>query len=563
MDIFVFLIKHFNFIKMIRFLFLAVLSFSSAKSFCQHTQLNFSDEFKIAENDDYKDQTVANSVFLNNLFYTATNSGIGGNNKWLFTKLYDMKYAITIASFDKNMKKIRETQLENGSKVFGPLQPRLLLINNKLCLAYFQSDDKASFNLYLSQVDENLKLKEPKKICNIQQENVGIFKLESVIKGGIVFFTNTTDNSKTLVVCNSGPNSTSTFVVDGELNIIKKSVIHTNTADFKISKALLTNDNLECLVLQSERDTKLVCINPEGKKTETKINLPGGARAQQVHVSESADRKNIYVYSSTSPSEEDGDCCSGFFLATLNSSTLQLAKPLLYKFSPEFTEEICKKGGGSKHKKDYLMYNFEAGLVELSNGEVAIVGSPQEESVNTSSKPASALNNKTKLESTTTLNTGPILAFYPNKNGKTFEYAIVPRISSLSRSAESGSGIVKIVQSPMVSNSSAGFVAVASGDDIIILYNDNEDNLAKDVNEKTVESHSTKNMVLAEALIDKDKKLQYRKQLGQNIKGAYTYFLGNIIPVSSSALVFPVAKQGVGFNARKIIYTNWCFLGMK
>jgi hypothetical protein len=550
---------------MIRFLFLAVLSLFSAKSFCQHTQLNLSDEFKIAENDDYKDQTVANSVFHNNLFYTATNSGIGGNYKWMFTKLYDMKYAITIASFDKNMRKISENQLENGSKVFGPLQPRLLLINNKLCLAYFQSDDKASFNLYLSLVDENLKLKEPKKICNIQQENVGIFKLESVIKGGIVFFTNTADNSKTLVVCNSGAGAISTFVVDGELNIIKKSVIHTNTTDFKISKALLTNDNLECLVLKSEADTKLVCINPEGKKTETKINLPGGARAQQVNVTESADRKNIYVYSSTSPAEEDGAGCSGFFLAQLNCSTLRLAKPLVYKFSPEFTEEICRKGGGSKHKKDYRMYNFESSLVEFSDGEVAIMGSPQEVSVSTDTKTSLGMNDnfKTKSVTTTTINTGPIIAFFPTKNGKTFEYAMVPRTSSLARGAESGTGVIQIVQSPFVASSSTGFIATKSGDDIVILYNDNEENLSKDVNDKIVESRSTRNTVLAEALIDKDKKLQYRKQLGQNIKGAYTYFLGNIIPVSSSALVFPVAKQGVGFNARKIIYTNWCFLSVK
>jgi hypothetical protein len=550
---------------MIRFLFLAVLSLFSAKSFCQHTQLNLSDEFKIAENDDYKDQTVANSVFHNNLFYTATNSGIGGNYKWMFTKLYDMKYAITIASFDKNMRKISENQLENGSKVFGPLQPRLLLINNKLCLAYFQSDDKASFNLYLSLVDENLKLKEPKKICNIQQENVGIFKLESVIKGGIVFFTNTADNSKTLVVCNSGAGAISTFVVDGELNIIKKSVIHTNTTDFKISKALLTNDNLECLVLKSEADTKLVCINPEGKKTETKINLPGGARAQQVNVTESADRKNIYVYSSTSPAEEDGAGCSGFFLAQLNCSTLRLAKPLVYKFSPEFTEEICRKGGGSKHKKDYRMYNFESSLVEFSDGEVAIMGSPQEVSVSTDTKTSLGMNDnfKTKSVTTTTINTGPIIAFFPTKNGKTFEYAMVPRTSSLARGAESGTGVIQIVQSPFVASSSTGFIATKSGDDIVILYNDNEENLSKDVNDKIVESRSTRNTVLAEALIDKDKKLQYRKQLGQNIKGAYTYFLGNIIPVSSSGLVFPVAKQGVGFNARKIIYTNWCFLSVK
>jgi hypothetical protein len=70
-------------------------------------------------------------------------------------------------------------------------------------------------------------------------------------------------------------------------------------------------------------------------------------------------------------------------------------------------------------------------------------------------------------------------------------------------------------------------------------------------------------LLLCAPLINKDKKLQYRKQLGQNIKGAFTYFLGNIIPGSSSSIVFPVARQGVGFNARKIIYTNWCFLDVK
>jgi len=296
-----------------------------------------------------------------------------------------------------------------------------------------------------------------------------------------------------------------------------------------------------------------------------KLTIPGGTTAHQVNVTESVYSKNIYVYSSTGPAKEDGDGCSGFFLAQLNSSTLQLTKPLVYKFSPEFTEEICRKGGGRKHKKDYMMYNFEASLVESGNGEVVIVGSPQEASEHTSSKLASGMNgnNQSKLQTTTTLNTGPILAFFPNKDGKTFEYSIVPRRSSLSRSASSGSGTIQMVQSPMVSSSSTGFIVVASGDDIVILYNDNEDDLKKDVNEKTVESHSTKNMVLAEALINKDKKLQYRKQLGQNIKGAYTYFLGHAIPVSSSALVFPVAKQGVAFNARKIIYTNWCFLDVK
>ena len=139
---------------MIRLLFLGIISLLSFNSFCQRSHLNVSEDFKISENDDYKDQTVANAVFHNNSFYSATNSGIGGNSKWLFTKLYDLKYAITITSFDKNMQKIGENKLENGNKMFGPLQPKLLLINNKLCLAYFQNDNNSSFNLYLALVDD-------------------------------------------------------------------------------------------------------------------------------------------------------------------------------------------------------------------------------------------------------------------------------------------------------------------------------------------------------------------------------------------------------------------------
>jgi hypothetical protein len=108
-----------------------------------------------------------------------------------------MKYAVTISMFDKNMNKVKEIVLGNGEKIYGPLAPKLILLNDKLCLAYFQSDNKTSFNLYLSLIDEaSLALKEPKKICTIEQENVGIFKLESVISAGIVFISNSPDKQK-------------------------------------------------------------------------------------------------------------------------------------------------------------------------------------------------------------------------------------------------------------------------------------------------------------------------------------------------------------------------------
>src|SRR5450631_665127 len=131
-----------------KLLSLSLLSFFSLSSFCQHYQVTLSEDFKIAEKE-YQDQTVTHSIYYNNSFYTATNSGIGGHYKWAFTKLYDMKYPVTISKFDRNMNKIKDFELDNGERQFGPLIPQLILLNNQLCLAYYQSDNKSSFSFYL------------------------------------------------------------------------------------------------------------------------------------------------------------------------------------------------------------------------------------------------------------------------------------------------------------------------------------------------------------------------------------------------------------------------------
>jgi hypothetical protein len=120
-----------------------------------------------------------------------------------------------------------------------------------------------------------------------------------------------------------------------------------------------------------------------------------------------------------------------------------------------------------------------------------------------------------------------------------------------------------MVQAPGLSHAYSNFTASSLGDDILILYNDEEANLTRGENENLIEAHSTGDLVLAEAVISKDKKLQYRKQIGKNLSGKYTYYLGNIAPTTSSAVIFPVGRQGTGFNARKVFYTNWCFLDIK
>ena len=46
-------------------------------------------------------------------------------------------------------------------------------------------------------------------------------------------------------------------MVDNDLNIIKQISLSYGDG-FDIASAVLTNDNVECMILNSERDTKLV-----------------------------------------------------------------------------------------------------------------------------------------------------------------------------------------------------------------------------------------------------------------------------------------------------------------
>ena len=544
-----------------RFFSLCLFVSISFSAFCQHSKMTVSNDFKTSEKG-YTDQTVTHSIYHNDCFYTATNSGIGGNYKWAFTKLYDMKYIVTISKFDKNEQKLKDVELENGGRVFGPLAPKLILLNNWLCLVYFKTDTDISFDLYLSMIDEdNLTLKETKKVCTIKQENIGIFKLESVLNSNLVYLTHSADNAKGYIACKTSANTILTFVIDNSLNIVKQSSLRI-AEGFEIGSAVLTNDNVECIVLNSEQETKLVSVSADGKKSENKLITSGNLFPVNTNASVAQNGKTIYVYSTTGAGQEDKHC-NGLLLSQLDCSTLKLSKPLSYEFTPELIETICKKGGGIKHKKEFWMNNFNPHLLELDNGNLVILGSPEQLSTTSSTRGVGTDVTKTREVMTTTLDIGPVLSVYLNKGGKTFDCIIIPRKLSLAKYASSGSGTIQMVQAPRISGSYGSFSAARLGDEIAIIYNDGEKNLARTEDDKVAEEESSKDLVLAEALINKDKKLEYRKQIAKNLSGRYTYFLGNTIPTSSSSVIFPIGKEGTGFNARKTYFTNWCFVDIK
>ncbi len=546
-------------------LFISLFSLISFASFSQHSKITVSEDFKIVEKE-YQDETIGHSVYFNNNFYTVTNSGVSAR-KGAFSKLYDMSFAMTVSKYDKNMNKLKDLELENGEKTFGPLIPRMLLLNNKLCLVFFQkNDDKASFSLYLAPVDEtSLTMGEKKKICTIQQENVGIFKIESIINAGLVFFANSPDNLKTLIACKASQNNMLTFIIDNNLNILKQGSIHTDNTGYDITSAILTNDNLECIVLDSQNHAKLVCSSVDGKNSELKLNASANLTPYHTRANLANDGKSIWIYSTSAIMEREDKSCNGFMISQLDCSSLKLSKSQLYEFDQEFLSMNYERGVGYKHKKEFFIHNFIPRLIEMDNGSLVIVGSPEYTSVNVSTRFSSMNINSTATHevATTTTETGPVFAFFPKKNDKTFDYVLVPRKLTFSLGQSSGSGAIQIVSSPNFSTSYAGYSAVKLGSDIVIIYNDGEKNMKRGDAEKIAETSSPKDIILAEALINKDKKLEYRKQIGNGTDSRYTYYLGNTIPLTGTSMLFPIGKQGLGFNERKTYFTNWCLLTLQ
>jgi hypothetical protein len=544
-----------------RFLLVLFASTIAIFTYAQHATLNLSNEFKI-EGMEYKNQTVPNAVHYHDGFYSVSNGAVSAG-KWLFTKLYDVKVAATVSRFDQNMNLVKENKLANGEKAYGPLLPRMLLFADKLVLVYFQAQNDASFDLFLAKVDENtLELGQPIKLCNIKQENVGLTQIEAVLNSGIVYFAISPDNSKMLVGCKVQQGKMQAFLLDKDLAIQKQGSFSMNQAGLQIPSGLLTNDGSAVFVLQSEQGYSIMALRPDMTKTNMNFKGVGELTPYRVRCKLSRDGKSAFIYATTTLSGSEDIWCNGLLVGKLDLATFTMPKPSPFPFTPELIQSVTEKGGGVKHRKEFSMYNFTPILEEAENGDITILGSPEDISSDFS-KSAPNMNGQSHTTATTVMTAGPIMAFFADKSGKVMEPVMIPRQIALSKYASSGSGAIQLVQAPGANNSSGGFVARSVGDDIVIIYNDNIDNLNKSVDAKVETSKYASDLELAEALITKDRKLQYRKLLGESQHKRTTFYLGNTVPSTSNSIVFPIAKEGQGFDARKTFFTNWCFVDVK
>jgi hypothetical protein len=349
--------------------------------------------------------------------------------------------------------------------------------------------------------------------------------------------------------------------------VLKKSTVPVSLPSFDIPSAVLTNENGGCLVLHSTEGIRIVGIGPDGQKTEIRYNPVGNLAPNNCHAQLARDGKSIFIFGTANNAPEPSKVwCGGFMVSRLDVASFKLSKPLTYTFDEGFVQSVVDNGGGIKHKKVYSLFDFDPQLLEMENGDIVLVGSPGGGTEQVTQEfydhnnPNGPYSNKT-IE-TITLHVGPVVVLFPDMIGKAFDQVIIPRQIELSKSTQAFNSPI-IVRSPKVASAPTGLLAIPLGDDIVILYNDNPKNLAEAVDEKVKKSDWAGDLELGEALINKERKLEYRKLISKTDKHRATYYLGDAVPTNTSSIIFPIGKEFMGMGLAKTIYTNWCFVDVK
>lgn len=173
--------------------------------------------------------------------------------------LYDLKYVIRVTSYDPQMKIVKSVELFNGEDKIGPFTCRFLKLGGKEILVYYQKQEKnETFDVFASQIDPvTLELKDTKKIFEIEQKNLGIFKIDQ-IGDHVMHIVTSPDQQRILFLSSSQRNNKYTFaILDRDLNVLKSKVQTIEAAkSISIANTIIANNGDLFVAYQYLQDKK-------------------------------------------------------------------------------------------------------------------------------------------------------------------------------------------------------------------------------------------------------------------------------------------------------------------
>jgi hypothetical protein len=123
-------------------------------------------------------------------------------------KLSKIRFGLTLTKFDHALKVLKEAPLSNGERAYGPLPPMLLYLGGRLCLIYSQfgsADENSNLIIMAATVDTTtLMLQDARELFVFEQKNYGLFKAEDFLTRHYLIVKGSPDGSKWVAVWNSG-----------------------------------------------------------------------------------------------------------------------------------------------------------------------------------------------------------------------------------------------------------------------------------------------------------------------------------------------------------------------
>ena len=129
-----------------KIILIVILVFTVTNIFAQE----FSTEFKESKSFKVKDGYIFTAI--NDNFFSVEYD-MPGEAHSPFATLKKLRHSITVTKFDNKMKKVKTLEVENGKKVFGPLDSRHLVFNKMIYILNYRFELKDSVRAYLTEID--------------------------------------------------------------------------------------------------------------------------------------------------------------------------------------------------------------------------------------------------------------------------------------------------------------------------------------------------------------------------------------------------------------------------
>lgn len=393
------------------------------------------------------------------------------------------RMAVTLIQYDKDMKVIKENKLSGGDNVYSSFYSSLEKIDDKVWFIYVEPAEKNNIgNIMAVEVNPlTLETSPPKTLAASSSMGLSLPLMNGMESKNFIL-KYSPDRKRVLLLVGAGKEQFYLSCLDEQLNVIwGKNETIAGITDKEIQSEII--DNGGTIYVSYKNDEKgdakemanIVIFKQTGAPIHKTLRIPN-ARPAEVLLLSSQQGDSIHIAGTYS---DKTDNLAGVFKGAMAIGNFKLTTAEKSPFPGTFVEHLANDDwGNTKEKKYGISPECSSQLVETGEGVSMVTEFKRVDLTSPSNKWFYV--------------SGDILNIHFDNKQTSFTRIPKYRVSTGSRMG-------------------ASFYACSSQGKTIIFYNDNEENLTRDIALKPLGSSVYKNVVLVAAVIEPDGTLKRQK----------------------------------------------------